>query len=1289
MRVLRVRLLGELSLSWEDHTRIVIPGVSARSLLAYLVAYRRQSHTRDLLAGTFWPDLPEDTARRRLSQALWQIRSGCQLSSVLLTEGAAIQLHPELTVWSDLEEFTRSYALGLSESSHALRHFEACLEHYGGEFLAGYYDDWALTERERLRSAYLDVLTHLTRVCKSQGKYEQALTCAQRLITENAWDEEAHREVMRLYHLLGRSADARTQYETCRRALREDLGVEPSRETQALAVEIAGPAGLTDLSWTPSAARRGLSPLLEHPDRLPLVGRQSELAGMLKQVEAAARGEGGLAILYGEAGVGKTRLLGELARNAGWRGIGVAWGRCYELSGPPAYQPLLEILRAGLPALRENLLEVVWRAELSRLLPELDTGETPPHLEPEKAQHRTLEAIVRGFQAISHAKPCLVILEDAHWMDRDSLAAIRYMLPRLAEMSLSMVISARSEDLSSQQAEALESLENTRLPTRLPLARLDLDETGELIQRALELEQPPAQFSARLYAETGGNPFFLTETLRALMDDGALYRDAGGVWSTPWDELTQDYAELSLPGSVVQSITRRLERLPASSREALGLAAVIGRGVPFDVWRQASGLSEAAVLDIGDQLCAQGMLIGAERGNAAQSGFDYVFAHDQIRRVTYDQLTPPRLRFYHRRIAETLAELAGSETESLAYHWSEAQVWDKAAYYHQLAGERARVVYANTEAVSHYSRAMEAMQRLPGSPDLRRIYDIRLAREKVFDLQGEREAQTRELDALACLADNLDDDRRRAEVALRQARQADLTCDFPQSIAAAGRAVNLARAAQDPTIEIESLMEWGWCLLLQGEHDAARSRFEEALSLARSHSLKRLEADGLHGVGTVGLVTGNYAEGKTFFQHVLEICRQVDIRPREGSTFANLGYIAQAQGDRAASKYYNEQALRLHRETGDQRGAALVMQNASDDYLAEGDFSTAKAYMEQALAIQEAIQARDNIGVTLRGLGTLCHRLGAYGRARDYYERAQTIFVEIGIPYYQGQTLAYLSLLSHHLGDDQAAWEQSQRGLEIARAIDDRLGQGLLLDSLGHSLAGLGRLEQAVEAYRAALALRQALDEPHMAAESRAGLARVALLQGNLTAAADQAEEILRIQKARGFGGANEPARIYLTCYRALDASHDPRAAGVLRTAYELLMAQKANIRDADLERSFLEVVAAHREIVAAYTPSQGVKVIVRLPKKGAPTGRALHTDEWVEARWTPFAPEDDDIADKVARRRHRLQRLLAEAASGEAAPTLDDLAAALQITPGTLKRDLKALRAAGIPAQTRGRRPL
>jgi DNA-binding SARP family transcriptional activator/Tfp pilus assembly protein PilF/biotin operon repressor len=1294
MSVLQIRLFGGLALTGDGAPSAVISGMKARALLAYLVAYRQKPHTRDLLAGTFWPELPDDAARRRLSQALWQIRRGFESYPVLRIEGDSVQFSPIFPVLIDLEEFNHHYALGIEDNSNALDHCVICVQNYGGEFLAGYYDDWILPERERFRNMYLLILGRLIAGYKSQGQYEQALVHACTLASEDPWSEEAHREVMRLYHLLGRYAEAENQYQICCQVLEDDLGVRPAPETEALAAEIAKRAGLRDSPWLPVAAQSIHAPLLEYPDRLPMVGRKAELARILSQAESAVAGEGGLLLLYGEAGVGKTRLLQEVDRNVQWRGMRTAWGRCYELAGPPAYQPLVEIFRTNLSALNETALEPLWRAELGRFLPELASGKELPLLNPEGEQHRLLEAIVRGFQALSKASPYLIILEDAHWVDPASLAAIRYLLPRLPEMPLLMVVSARRVDLSGEQAKAFAALENTRIPRGLELSRLNLEETGELVQRSLDLQQPPVKFSARLYTETEGNPFFLTETLRTLLDEGLLYLDQQGRWSTPWDESAEDYAQMPLPSGVVQSIERRLDRLEAPSREALNLAAVIGRGVSFELWRQASNLSEAKLLAIGDELCRRGLLFhGASTPPILDDPQDdYAFVHDQIRRVTYDRLAPPRVRVYHRRVAEALAVLAPDKVEALAYHWTAAGIWDRAVDCHQWAGERAWAVYANAEAAEHFSQALEALERLPGQPDLERRYRIRLALEQIYDLQGARQAQTQELKALAQLAEEMDDDRRRAEVALRQARQYELTSDFPPAIAAASHAVRLAQAALDVTIEAESYMEWGWALLLQAEHTSARSQFEQALALAQSAGNRPLEADGLHGLGTVCLVTGDYTEAKGYFHQVLNIARQVEIRRREATTLANLGYVATAQGDHTAGKVYNERALQVHREIGDQRGAALVMQNLSDEFIAEGDFATARVYLEQALVVQKEIQAEENVGVSLRSLGAIFHQLGDYARAQEYYEQALAIFYKLGIRWYQGQALAYLSLLHHNLGNDQVAKEHSLQGLSIAKEIGDRLAQGWLLDSLGHALASMGQFEGAVEAYRDALVLRrEQQDEPGLTTESLAGLARLALSQKKTAEARQLVEEILEIQRDGGLKGINEPFRVRLTCFQVLEACQDPRADEILSGAYEELLGLQANIQDPSLERSFLENVAAHRAIIVAYRDlqarSQLGQVQVRLPRVDAPIGRPLRDDEYTTVSWTVFVPEDETISNKTERRRQRLLRLLMEAQSQGAAPTHDHLAEALDVTRRTIERDMADLRQRGVDLPpTRGK---
>ena len=1366
--MLYARLFGGLDLSWDERPLPPLPGAAARSLLAYLLTYRDRPHTRDLLSGTFWPDLPDATARRRLSQALWQIGSLWRKAAVsapwLQAAAGAVQIHPDLPLWLDTAEFVLLQARASAAPAESLESLAAaarCADLYRGEFLAGYYDDWIVLEREGLRGKLLLLLERQLEGLKGRGEYEQALACARRLAAEDPWREEAHREIMRLCYLLGRDDEALRQYEACGRILRQDLDSPPAPETAALAAEIAARAGRPAPVLLPARPPAPAPPRLERPDRLPLAGRQAELAALAGWVEAAVQRHGGLVILYGEAGVGKSRLLRELAAHAQWRGVRAAWGHCCELAAPPAYQPLVEALRAELAALRAAAIPPPWAEELSRLLPELAAGRMPPP--PPETPGRLLEALAQAFRALAAAGPLLVILEDAHWMDAASLAALRYLLPRLAEMPLLIVISVRREDLAGDLAAQLAAMERTRLPHSLSLERLDGRETAEFVQRALDLPQPAPRFSARLHAETEGNPFYLVETLLALVRGGALSRDEAGMWRTPWDESTADYAELPLPAGVVQSIAGRLDSLSPDLRDLLCLAAVIGRDVDFRLWLAAAGCAEEALLAAGDELCRRGLLL------AASGGPDYAFAHDLIRRVAYERLPAPRRRAGHRRVAAALARVAPDEPAALAYHWTQAQDWARSAYCHRQAGDRARSVYANTAAAAHYAQALDSLARLAGPDSAEQRYDLLLAREAMFNLLGERPAQLQDLQSLEGLAAQLADAGRQAEVALRRAAYGNAVGDFPVALAAAQDAVRLARSIREADREAAACLEWGYALLNQGEFAAAQARCESAAALARRHGLPAVEGGALRNLGSVAWCLGDYARAESYYAQALAFCRAAGDRRSEGLTLNNLAMVLLRLGDCPRSTLYSEQALRLAREIGDLRaegkalghlanvamttgawaqaqayteqamdiaarvgnrsGAAVWLlymgtissyrgdyaravayteqalqiiveigdrrlQGAARNNLGEmalhrGDYARAQDELEQALAITREMADRQSGGPVLHDMGRLYHRLGDYARAAACYAQALQINREIGDTGREALVQVMQGLLAHHRGDHPAAAALGQAALDALSRTGDLPGQAAAWTVLGHAAAGRGAPEEAAAAYTQALALRRQLEQPHLAAEPLAGLARCALAQGQPGRAQEAVEEIMAYLQAGTLDGTDEPLRVYLTCYQALQASQDPRAPELLRAAHTLLHDHASRIAEDDLRRAFLQGVEAHRQLAAACrelaaTPPPR-QVTVSLPRAGAPAGRPLRPDELVAVTWTLDAPGEADLP-KTARRRQCLRRMLAEARAQGALPRDEDLARALGVGLATVRRDMAALRAAGTPLPPRRR---
>ena len=445
---------------------------------------------------------------------------------------------------------------------------------------------------------------------------------------------------------------------------------------------------------------------------------------------------------------------------------------------------------------------------------------------------------------------------------------------------------------------------------------------------------------------------------------------------------------------------------------------------------------------------------------------------------------------------------------------------------------------------------------------------------------------------------------------------------------------------------------------------------------------------------TVGLLThlaverGDYAEARDWGEQALGLFQEGNDLCGESATHHSLGLAATYEGDYASARGHFEQALGLARESGYLSGEGSALSALGIVAAELGDPVTARSHYEKALYIFGQTGDRDREGRVLNNLGFILDQLGAYAEAESNFERVLANSREIGSRHGQIVALVNLAYASHRQKRPQEALQRARQALEQAEEIGERRAQGYAWTVLGDVLAGLGHLAEAESAYNQALALRRELGQPNLVTESLAGLIRVALARDELDQACAYVDEILKHLETGTLGGTKEPMLIYLSCYQALRAAHDARVERVLADAYSQVQEHSARIKDDRLRRGYLENIDAHREIIAAYAAGQALSQrSVRLPRADAPTGRALHDDEYVTITWTVAAPEDEAIAGGPRRRRAQIRRLLREAADQNAAPTVGDLAVALAVSEPTVRRDLAALRRAGHPVQTRGRR--
>jgi predicted ATPase len=561
---------------------------------------------------------------------------------------------------------------------------------YRGDLLPGCYDEWLEPDRERLRQAYRSTLMRLVRLLEAQRNYPLAIPHAERLLQMDSLDEEACAALMRLHALNNDRAAALRVYRECEAALRQELGAGPGLAVREAHERLLGQEAAQSADAGPWRAT------------WPLVNRQSEWEQLLAAWRAAARGQAGMVLVAGEAGIGKSRLAEELLGWASQQGFATARTRAYAAEGRLAYGPVADWLRSQVVGAGLGRLPAPWISEAARLLPELLVGRpdvTPPEPLSEYWQRQrffdTLARIVLGA-----SQPLLLLFDDLQWCDPETLEWLHYLLRFDAKARLLLVGTARAEDIGPPHPlhSLLLDLRARACLTTLTLRPLDAAETFQLAGHALGRRLAPEAAQA-LFHETEGNPLFVVETLRARLATSALAPAGADAPERP-----------ALPPRVHSIIATRLGQLSPSAGEIAGLAATIGRAFRQEVLARAAGVDEADLARGLDELWQRRII--REHGAGL-----YDFSHDKLREVAYAEVSPPLRRLLHRRVAQALETAHAPDTSAvsgqIAAHYEQAGLAALAVPYYLRAAEVAQRVFANEEAISLLHRALALLNTQP------------------------------------------------------------------------------------------------------------------------------------------------------------------------------------------------------------------------------------------------------------------------------------------------------------------------------------------------------------------------------------------------------------------------------------------------------------------------------------------------------------------------------------------------------------------------------------------------
>jgi DNA-binding SARP family transcriptional activator/tetratricopeptide (TPR) repeat protein len=694
--MLHVSLLGEQAIT-DDATGTVRTRSSRTvALVTFLVAHAGSPQTRQRIAGLFWPDSTDAQALTNLRRELHHLRHalGDQPSLVVTSKDLCWRDTETCRVdvrTFDIERKAALAAAATNDSERVLLHATTAIAQYQGELLPGVYDDWILDARSELERQCVDLCDLICETRARTGDLTGAVDAARRRIQLRPLEEVGYRTLMKLQADLGDRAGAVTTYHHCASVLERELGVDPDQATRKALQRVmtrVHPAAAPLPTIEPAAVRSGFA-------AAKLVGRSRELGVLLTLWGTAAAGRPSLALVRGDAGVGKTRLVAEVAELARLQGALVASTQCFGTSGRLALAPVADWLRS--PAVQSTLapLDPVWRVEVDRLVPSGkgrgEPGAGSRAMVDAWQRHRFFEGLARAL--IGVGRPMLLVLDNLQWCDQETLAFLTFYLGLATDDPVMVAGTLRNDNLDDEPelADWAVRMRATGMLTELFLSPLEVADTARLAE-AVSGRPLLEEETKLLQATTGGFPLYVVEAARSTVDLGST----------------------SLPvGDLTAVLRNRLEQLTPAAREVAGLAAAVGRNFTLDLLSETSDLEAGNVVQAVDELWRRRII------HEFRDGYD--FSHDLLRETAYTQVSPPKRWLLHRRLAQGLELLHADDTDvvsaQLAQQYARGGRPERAVAYYRRAAEVAAGRFAHAEAIRLHKEALSIVRTLPDGRD--------------------------------------------------------------------------------------------------------------------------------------------------------------------------------------------------------------------------------------------------------------------------------------------------------------------------------------------------------------------------------------------------------------------------------------------------------------------------------------------------------------------------------------------------------------------------------------------
>ena len=818
-------------------------------------------------------------------------------------------------------------------------------------------------------------------------------------------------------------------------------------------------------------------------DTAPFVGRNNEYGLLIGLIARLTAGAGYTVLIEGEPGIGKSRLMREVARYADAQDLPTLATNCYEIERAMPYQPVIDLVTRALDRVSAAALRTlapVSLAELAALVPEV--GERFPDLPqlsndfPEARQARLSRAVDQLLEASRGGRPAVFMVDDIQWADDASAQVLHYLARHAAQRPVLVIYAYRDEAVDSDErfAQLIESLRRDTGARLARLARLGYADTESIVAALADTDLGAPGLAERLHRETEGNPFFLMSILQSLSEgETQLEPSAGG-------------APGMLPDALRATVRVRLSHVPKAIRPVLETAAVLGRRFDFDTLLDVTREPEAQLFDAVEALIKRRLLREESEGGV------YDFSHDKIREVVYRDIGGARRRLLHKWVADALERLGEDATHErdaqLAEHYERAHVWSKALHYLVLAAEHSQALFAMRDALHWLDRAVALSEAHPESLDARQ----RLA---IYEQRGAA----------------------RAQAGQTQGAVADIR-----------RVIDALRAGGEREKTRDALIQLGMAYRRADQYEEATACLTEALAESRAMNDERHAADTLYHLGTVAWSTGQNDQAIGFHQQAVEICERTGFTDLVAvQAYHGRGEAHFANAEPAAAIACYTRSLALARGIGDKSYESenlMMIGHACLGTKGLGDYPRAMANFEAALDIARAADLQWHFGPTLLGLDHVRACTGRYGEAWTGMQKTLHWLESLRQTRYQFIAHDFIGHLLLDLGLNELAIEQLERGLALGRDTGILFWRAAI-DT--HLAVARSRLGQKVDTKALETTLKQTrrTSERYMMVRCVDGLAEIALAAGDANRCRAYGDELLAIAEANGLRELEAVAR--------------------------------------------------------------------------------------------------------------------------------------------------------------------